>query len=137
MSKIDGNLIFLKWGTGDAVGLTDKSIDFSADTFPVTNQQSCGNFREYIAGELGATINFSGVYDKASAIGATSMLAQLILNSATPIAFSFGEKATGKVKYTGYGFISKMTVNGPKNAAASYSGTITVSGPASQVSTAW
>jgi len=137
MSKVSGNLIFLKWGAGEAVGLTDKSIDMSADMIDTTNQQSTGGWKTYIGGEKGATISFSGVYDKAAAIGATSMLAQLIAGSVTPIAFKIGEKTTGLIKYTGTGFVSGVTVNGPKNDAASYSGTIQVTGPILQVSTAW
>jgi predicted secreted protein len=137
MAKGSGNLIFIKWGTGDAVGLTDKSIDFTADGIPVTNQQSCGMWAEYVAGNKRAKIAFSGVYDKASAIGMTSMFAELLANSVTPIAFKIGEKTTGLVKYTGSGFLSGLTCNGPMTAAASYSGEITVTGPPSQVSTAW
>jgi len=137
MAKGSGNLIFLKWDSGDAVGLTDKAIDFTSDGIPVTNQQSCGMWAEYVSGNKRAKINFTGVYDKASAIGMTSMFAQLLANSTTPIAFKIGEKATGLIKYTGSAFLDSITCNGPMTAAASYSGTMTVSGPPSQVSTAW
>jgi TP901-1 family phage major tail protein len=138
MSKGSGNLIFIKWGgSGDCVGLTDKSIDFEADMIAVTNQQSSGSWKEFVAGEKGATINFTGIYDKASAIGAISMIAQLITGSTTAIAFKIGEKTTGLIKYSGSGYVSNVKVNGPKNDASSYSGTITVTGPVTSGSAAW
>lgn len=130
-------MIFLKWGSTDAVGLTDKNIDFSADMIDVTNQQSSGGWKEYVAGEKGATIGFSGVYDEASANGAVSMFAQLISSSTTPVAFKIGEKTTGLIKYSGSGFLTGITVNGPKNDAKSFSGSIQVTGPVSQGSAAW
>lgn len=137
MAKVSGNLIFLKWGNADVVGLTDKNIDFTADGIPVTNQQSTGDWAEYVSGNKRTSIGFTGVYDHASAVGLDSIFAQLLTNSVTPIAFKIGEKTTGLVKYSGNGFVSAVTLNGPMTAASSFSGTLTVTGPPSQGSAAW
>jgi len=131
MSKISGNLIFIEWDSANVVGLTDKSIDFSNDMIDVTNQQSSGGWKEYLPGERGATISFSGVYDESGAEGATSLFADMKLG--TEVAFKFGQDlATGGAMWTGNGLVSGITVNGPKNDAASYSGTIQVSGIVTQ-----
>jgi predicted secreted protein len=131
MSKISGNLIYIEWDSANVVGLTDKSIDLANDMIDVTNQQSSGGWKEYLPGERGATISFSGVYDEAGAEGATSLFADMKLG--TSVSFKIGEDiATGGAYWSGGGLVSGITVNGPKNDAASYSGTIQVTGVVAQ-----
>jgi TP901-1 family phage major tail protein len=126
MAKISGNLIFLEWDGSDVVGLTDKSIDFSTDMIDTTNQQSTGAWKTYLPGEKGSTINFSGVYDEAGSEGASTLFADL--TNGTEVTFKIGEKASSSY-WTGKGLVSSISCSGPKNDAASYTGTIQVTGP--------
>lgn len=131
MAKIDGNLIYIEWDGANVVGLTDKSIDFDTDMIPTTNQQSTGNWKTVIPGESGATFNCSGIYDEAESEGATSLWADLV--AGTSVAFKFGQDvATGGAYWSGNGIVTKLTVNGPKNAASSYTATVLMTGKPTQ-----
>lgn len=135
MSKGSGNLIFLQWDGGSVCGLTDKSIDFTRDMIDTTNQQSTGGWKSYVPGEIGASINFSGVYDEGDSEGMTTLFADL--NVGTEVDFKIGEDGTGLTYWYGNGLVSSLSVNGPKNDASSYSGTIQVTGKVQTATTSF
>lgn len=133
-NKGSGNLIYIKWGSGTAaalVGLTDKSVSFESDMLETTDQQSSGGWKEFLPGEKGGTISFSGLYAEDASEGAVTMFADL--TAGTLCDFKFGE-ATGRVHWSGKGYIKSLEISGPKNDPMSYSGTIQVTGKPTQAS---
>lgn len=134
-NKGSGNLIYIKWDSGDLLGLSDKSISFSNDMLDITDQQSSGGWKEVTPGERGITINFSGLYAEDSSEGAVTMFADL--NAGTKVSFKFGEKVSNRFHWTGSGYVESLDINGPKNDPMSYSGTIRVTGKPTLASSGW
>lgn len=125
MAKIDGVKIFLKIGSNVLVGQTTGSMDLTSDMIDCTSKDS-GQDKEYLAGERDATISVDSLYDPAAAEGFSEVFGYL--KAGTSIAWSFGETEAATKVWNGNGFISQVTLNGPKNEASSYSLTIQNSG---------
>ena len=132
-NKGSGNLIYIKWDTNALVGLTDKSISFSADMLDITDQQSSGGWKEFTPGEKGGTVNFSGLYAEDATEGAVSAIADL--TSGKLCVCKFGESVTGRIYWEFNGYIETIDINGPKNYPMSYSGTIRMTGKPTAKST--
>lgn len=129
MAKLDGVEIFLKIGTEILVGQTTGDMNLTADMIDCTSKDSGGD-KEYLAGERDATINVDALYDPAAAQGFSD--AFTVLKTGTAITWSWGQTGSSETFWTGSGYISSVTINGPKNEASSYSLTIQNSGPVTE-----
>lgn len=125
MSKVDGAKILMSVNGTNLVGLTDNSFDYSVDTFETTTKDS-NMHKEYLAGEDGATVNFSGLYDTTGSIGLKDLLDLAKAKTAIPIVH--GYMVAGGLICSGYGIINSVSWTNGKNEASGYSGTIQMTG---------
>lgn len=125
MSKVDGARILMSVNGTNLVGLTDNSFDYSVDTFETTTKDS-NMHKEYLAGEDGATVNFSGLYDTSGSIGLKDLLDLAKAKTAIPIVH--GYMVAGGLICSGYGIINSVSWTNGKNEASGFSGTIQMTG---------
>jgi hypothetical protein len=121
----NGTNLVLKVG-GAAIGhTTSSSLSMSMDTPEATTKDSNG-FSEYIAGVKGGEISFEGliVYDDASNV---IEMADLLL-ARTKITCIFGTAEVGDSIFTADGFLSSVEMSAEMESAATYSGSITLTG---------
>ena len=128
--EISGNLIFVQIGATSIVGLISKDLDFTADTFETTNQQSTGLWKVFGVATKGGSISVQGVYSSGEANGASGAFNNL--SDGAAVTWKYGQLSTGQQYYTGSGLITALKISGPMTDAASYSFDITVSGPPSK-----
>jgi hypothetical protein len=113
---------------GTAVGHTTScEISLSVDMPEATSKDSSG-FQEVIAGVISGSISFDGLVDYTDTNDNVDDLATALLGR-TSIEAVFGTAVSGDQIYTADGFISELSVSGDMEAAATYSGTITLTGP--------
>lgn len=117
MAKFDGKGIVLKFENVTLVGRTTGSLSFSADMLDATTADST-KFKEFIAGEANATISVGGLYDPDAAEGADEAIGYLM--AGTKLTWYWGQTINGGTYYEGEGLISGVTLQGDKNALASY-----------------
>jgi len=116
--KLDGKEIVLKIGGVLLVGRTTGSINFSADMLDATTADS-GGWKEFISGEKNATISIGGLYDPEAAEGAEEAIGYL--KSGAELIWYYGQTTPGGTYHTGDGLIASVSIQGDKNALASYS----------------
>lgn len=128
MAVNNGTDILLSLEASNVNGSTSQSMSNTADMIEVTTKDS-NNFKEFLAGELGATINVEGMWDEGATYGYSDLFAAY--KARTAIAFIFGGTTSGDEIYTGSCLISQLDVNGPKNEASTWSATLQVTGEVS------
>jgi TP901-1 family phage major tail protein len=140
MADIIGNAIFLEVGatlgtTVVVVGLTSKSITFSAETPEVTDQQSSGGWRQYIGGGyLDGKMSVQGWYDE-SAIGAQTAFGYI--ENGSTIKFKFGENGTAKTYFSGSAIVTNLQISGNGSSPSDYTFDLQTTGPVSRASTSF
>jgi TP901-1 family phage major tail protein len=126
MAQKDGKLILVKLGSTTYAGQTDTDISFETDTIEVTTKTSTNGAKEYLPGEQGTTISFSGLQAIDAATDVNTLVADW--KGRTVGTFVWGGAAAGSVNFTGSAFISSLNLTGNKNEGQGYSGTLQVTG---------
>jgi predicted secreted protein len=130
MAQKDGRFIVVKFGNTTYAGQTETSIDMSTDAIDVTTKTS-GGFKEYIPGEIGGTIAFSGLQAIDGATDVNELLGDW--KAKTVGAFVWGASAVGSINITGQAFLSALNLTGTKNEGQGFSGTLQITGEISSV----
>jgi predicted secreted protein len=134
MAVRSGSDIFLKLATQLVNATTSQSIELPVDMIDVTTKDSTGKAKEYIAGELGGTLSCEGKWNE----GTSDYTLQEILAAraaGTELAFIWGGVSNGSVIITGQCLISNFSASAPKNAEATWTMALQITGVIS-VSTA-
>jgi TP901-1 family phage major tail protein len=126
MAQKDGKLILVKLGSTTYAGQTDTDISFETDTIEVTTKTSTNGAKEFLAGEQGTTISFSGL----QAIDAATDVNTLVSDwkNRTVGSFVWGGVEAGNLNITGSAFISSLSLTGNKNEGQGFSGSLQVTG---------
>lgn len=112
---------------GTVVGHTTScTLSVNLDVADATTKDSAG-WSEGIAGLKSGEISFDGLVDYSDTNNAEELLDLLI--SRTKIVAVFGTNVSGDSIYTCDGFISSIEESAEMEAAVTYSGTITITGP--------
>ena len=135
MAVRSGTVILLKLATSTVDSTVSKNIDFSRDMIDVTTKDSTGLAKEFIPGEKGATIGVEGKWAETTSNYSMQELFDAF-DGGTSLAFIFGGQTTGDMVYTGSGYISAFSNAAPKNAEATWSATITVTGAVTRTTSA-
>lgn len=105
------------------VGVTGQTIDFESDVIDITTKDSAQRFKEYLYGEKGFTLSIDGLYDPEAVEGVSEAIDRF--KQDTVVSIKWGEFAnTGDKYFSGSALLQRISVNGPKNEAASYSFTL-------------
>lgn len=123
---INGNqlLIFLD---GQVIGCTD-NCEFSStnETIDATCKDNNGA-RQVLSGSNTWTITFSGLWDFASALGPRQLASvhkeKTRVGIKMAVTDSNGDELSGGDYIIGYAYLNALTITGPINAAATFSGT--------------
>jgi len=128
MAKMNGTLILLKVEGNVIEALTTNSFESSTDMIECTSKSS-GRFKEFIPGEMGATISFEGKYND-TGTGANLTMADLMgyYVAGTKVDFVMGGTTASNEIVEGEGYLSDITWDAPQNEITTFSGTIQVSG---------
>ena len=105
---------------------TDTSLSMAADMLDATTKASASAAKEYLVGETGGTITCTGLYDPSQTQGGNDIIT--LLQARAVVAIVWGEATTAVKLFSCSGFISGVTINGPKNDVASYSVDIQITG---------
>jgi predicted secreted protein len=122
----DGKRILVKLGSATYAGQTDTSISLNTDVIDVTSKSSTGGFKEFLAGEQGATISFTGLQAIDGATDVDDLVDDYLAK--TVGTFVWGAAGSGALTLTGQAFISQLTLTGAKNTGEGYSGTLQITG---------
>lgn len=124
---LNGNqlLLFLD---GQVIGCTD-NCEFSStnETIDATCKDNNGA-RQVLSGSNSWTVTFSGLWDFASALGPRQLAA--IHKNKTRVGIKMavtdaaGTELAGGDYIIGYALLNQLTITGPLNAAATFSGTL-------------
>lgn len=118
------NLIIKVEGT--VVGHTTScTLSVNMDVADATTKNSNG-WSEGIAGLKSGEISFDGLIDYSDSNNSEQLLDYLIAR--TMVTCVFGTAATGDSIYTAEGFVSSLEQSAEMEAAATFSGTITLTG---------
>jgi len=117
--SVNGTLLLLKIDTVLVTAETDSNMNFTVDMLDITTKASTGKWKEFIPGEKTGTVSVTALYDSTDAEGFTQAFADM--DNGTSLAIQWGEVTTGEKFYTATGYISNLSVSGPKNEPASYS----------------
>ena len=125
---MNGTLILLKVEGNVIEALTTNSFESSTDMIECTSKSS-GRFKEFIPGEMGATIAFEGKYND-TGTGSNLTMADLMgyYTAGTKIDFVMGGTTASNEIVEGEGYLSDITWDAPQNEITTFSGSIQVSG---------
>jgi len=110
--------------------ITSCSIKLDVDALETTSKSSGGN-KSYIGGDSGWSADFEIILEEDGSIGAGERSyadAIDILQSKTLQNIVWGSAVVGDLKMTGAGLFQNVTINAPRNAAATASFSIQGSG---------
>ena len=110
--EVDGNTIAHE---------TEASIEFSRDMIDVTSKDSSAN-REIIPGLRSFSMTFSALVDYAKTFGIDGVLDSWL--NGTLVTIKYRSTTAGNSEYTGSGFFSTLSAEGPLEDAHTFSGTI-------------
>lgn len=127
MAVKNGTTIVLKIGDVLVVGETQSSLNLTRDMIETTSKHSTGQAKTYIAGEKGATISASGLYDPDDATYGYSE-AFSHYDAGTSVAFVIGGTTSGDPIYSGSALISSLTLDNPQNDKSTFSVELQVTG---------
>lgn len=105
-------------------------LSFDVDEIDVTTKDS-GGFKEFLAGELGGQANFEGKYDDAASYGYSQLFAAAKAKNSVNVVY--GLNANGNSAYSFSAIITNVSLSGPKNDAATFSGTLRVTGEPTEI----
>lgn len=107
-----GDEVIVKWKTKLLLAKLSANFDGSLKEIDVTNDSSAG-FEEMLAGDLGASVSFSNVFDPTAAVGqgANDLFADFLAKSSGPLVFGGPVAVTDKV-FTGTAYITKIAMKG-------------------------
>jgi hypothetical protein len=107
-----GEEMVIKWKTKLLLGKLSANFDGSMKEIDVTNDSSAG-FEEMLAGDLGGSVSFSGVYDPthASGQGANDLIADFLAKGSGALTFGGATPTTDKA-FTGTAYITKCAIKG-------------------------
>jgi predicted secreted protein len=131
MAQKDGKFILFKFGNTTYSGQTETEMTIDVDEIDVTTKSSSNGAKEFLPGEHGFSITFSGL----QAIDGNTDVSQLItdVKAKTIGAFVWGSNAVGSINITGNGFLTNISLTGTKNEGQGYSGTFRVTGDTTEV----
>lgn len=121
-------------GTLEALGhSTSCSMTISHDLPEATTKDSAG-YQEVISGLRSAEISFEGLIDYTDAGNSLKNVDGVasLITGRNKIDWSFGTGTSGDTVFTGEGFIASLEQTAEMESAATYSGTITVTGSITQ-----
>lgn len=121
-------------GTLEALGhSTSCSMTISHDLPEATTKDSSG-YQEVISGLRSAEISFEGLIDYTDAGNSLKNVDGIasLITGRNKIDWSFGTGTSGDTVFTGEGFIASLEQSAEMESAATYSGTITVTGSITQ-----
>ena len=126
MAVLDGvNLLVSVEGTTYGC-LTNQSIDFTVDMLDSTCKDS-NSYKTFPPGEKNATLTADLLYNYDATEGVVQAFEDL--QAGTQVSWKWGDFDTsGGGYWYGEGYISNLTINGPKNEVANASITIQVTG---------
>jgi|GEM_PF-2803736 len=136
---MDGYLLLLKLADTVVDGLVTLGIEHETDEVDLTGRSS-NRDSEYSAGDRREVINFDGRFDDSHTYGYDSLYTSW--KAGTSLAWvmakgdatrsDFASEATELKKYSGTGFITRLSKSGSRNNAVAFSGTIRVTGGSTQ-----
>lgn len=126
MAKKDGKTIFIQKGSTTIVGQISGELSMSSDEIDTTTKDSTNGAKEFLPGETSGTVSVEGLYDPAAAEGVSEAITAL--TAGTTFTFWIGSVATGEQGWEGTGFFTELVLAAPKNEAATYNGTIRLTG---------
>lgn len=112
---------------GTTIGHTTScSLSITHDLPDATTKDS-GGWQEVISGLRSAEVSFDGLIDYSDDANANELVDYVI--NRTQVTVVFGTATSGDVIYTAEGYIASIEQSAEMEAAISYSGTITITGP--------
>lgn len=130
MAVKNGTDVLLQVGGTVVNATTTSSLDLSVDMIDVTTKDSSGS-KEYIAGEDDATIQLEGFYDPAATYNFSQLFTAITGKASATL--TFGLQESGDKAYRLSGFVSNLTLGGPKNEASTFTATFQKTGGISEV----
>jgi predicted secreted protein len=129
MAKSDGSLIVLELGTDKIIGLTNNTLDFTADEIETTSKDSTGKWKEFIQGEKGGTISFEARYDDQEDTGEVNFNKLFeAFEDGTVISIMFGTGVTGDRVVNASAFLTALSWTAPQNDASGVTGSLRITG---------
>jgi predicted secreted protein len=126
MAKIDGYDVLLTIGEQTLLGQTSTGADFAADMIDITTKDS-NKFKEFLAGEKGATITVDTLFDvEGEEVDTAAIFAAYL--AGTEVEFQLGDREEDSWYFEGQAHISGLNFNFSKNEAASNSITLQTTG---------
>lgn len=132
---MDGYLLLLKTAAVVVDGLVSLGIEHESDEVDLTGRNSSRD-SEFTPGDRREVINFEGVYLATHTNGydalytawkaGTSLAWVMAKGNATRTEFA--SEATELVKYSGNGYITRLSKSGARNQKIGFSGTLRVTG---------
>lgn len=130
MAYKKGTDILIQIDTQVVHATISKSIDFATDMIECTNDNSTNEFKEFLPGNKGATINFEGVVEEGETTNYAieDLIDAHIAGSSTALAFIYGGTTTGDMTVSGSGYLMSLNITGANNDRHIFSGSIQVTG---------
>ncbi|MDX1315083.1 MAG: phage tail tube protein [Eudoraea sp.] len=127
MAVKDGSDIWVQTAGTLVNGMTEKSLDLSANEIDVTTQDS-DEWQEFISGFKSGVLTFSCKDDESDANAYDELFTAFDSGAAVAFAYGDGIKTAGNRVMSGSAIITSLTHNGPMDAATTFSVTLRVTG---------
>lgn len=136
---MDGYLLLLKLAATVVDGLTTVGIDHESDEVDLTGYSSSRD-SEYTPGDRRSSITFEGSYSTTHTYGYDSLYTAwkagtqlaFVMAKANATRSDFASDATESKKYSGNGYITRLSMTGSRNGKVTFSGTLRITGGATQ-----
>ena len=124
MAQVKGTLMTVFLDTDLILSSTDCTLNVNLSAEATTNKES-GGWVENIVGVKDWSIDFSGMFDDATAggVGTDELMAFLIAQTA-PSTMKFGTSADAATGWTGSGLVTNVTIEAGTETPATFSGSI-------------
>lgn len=118
-------------GTLRKIGnLVSNDFDISADMIEVSSKSSAG-WKEFIAGDKGATFSFEGIYEEDASLGTSERSfgdLYTLLTGTNSLTLVFTTNSSGDDKYSAACLLSNLKISSPYNDKVTFSGTAQITG---------
>ena len=128
MANQKGTNVLLQIGSSVVHATLSKSLDMTTDMIEVTNDQSTNEFKEYLPGDKGATINIEGIIEEGEATNYAIEDLNSAWSGSTSLTFIYGGTTSGDMTATGSGYLSALSWSDPHNDRRTFTATIQVTG---------
>lgn len=123
MARINGTDLIISVGGTAVAHTTSASLSVEMATIDVSSKDSAG-VQELLGGQISASLDFEGLTDFSGSVAIDDLLTDLQAREA--ISWTLADTAGNT--FSGSGFVTSISLDAPMEDAATFSGSIAVSG---------